>query len=249
MVYVHCGGGLSRSAAVVLAFIMKKHELSYADALKRVNKKRKVFPNEGFVEQLKLYESMQWTVNGFNDEYRRFLLKTLTYQLSTDGQTFDIKYRVRSPEKSIESSDKRKIHRILRLRYEGKCVEEYCKKIEDAEQNSGLSVDKGRIYQCYYCRSDLFNEINIIGKIGFGSLCPNMFIEPLDSYSTQSDGPKKGYLKCPKCLIPFGSYNWLLYQPCCHLHEKYKECLAIKVFTNKIFWILFFKSMTKSRQY
>lgn len=198
--------------------------------MKRVYKKRKVFPNDGFVEQLKLYESMRWVVDGFNENYRRFALKTLVYRLITRGQSFE-------PKNGLQKGSKinQQIQRLLCLKNEGKFVEEYWKKIEDAERNSGHSGDKGRVYRCYFCRTDLFNEINIIGRTGFGSLCANIFIEPLDTYSTQSDGPKKGYLKCPKCLIPFGAYNWLLYKPCCHLHQKHSQCLAIKVFPNKIF--------------
>ena len=221
VVYVHCGGGVSRSATIVIAFIMKKYRISYIDALRRVYKKRKVFPNDGFEEQLKLYEQMQWFTDGFNEQYRRFLLKTLTYQLSTDGVP-------------IKSSDKGFGNSRMRFDYETDCVRNYFEKIANAEQMAQSYrnleiIDKGLPYYCYYCRTELFNQINII----CGDRC-HLFIEPLQSYCTQSEGVKNGYLKCPNCLIHFGTYNWLLYPAYCTSYEKYKECLALRVSLSKL---------------
>jgi len=50
--YVHCISGVSRSATIVLAFLMLKRELSLMDALKLVREKRKILPNDGFLQQL-----------------------------------------------------------------------------------------------------------------------------------------------------------------------------------------------------
>lgn len=52
---VHCQAGVSRSASVVTAFLIKKFKVSFKVALKFVQSKRKVVnPNEGF--QLGLVE-------------------------------------------------------------------------------------------------------------------------------------------------------------------------------------------------
>jgi len=54
---VHGNAGISRSAAVVLGFIMEKYRLSYENAYKLVQKRRFcINPNEGFIQQLKEYE-------------------------------------------------------------------------------------------------------------------------------------------------------------------------------------------------
>lgn len=46
---VHCQQGVSRSASIVIAFIMKKFRVKYPVALKFVQSKRDVVkPNEGF---------------------------------------------------------------------------------------------------------------------------------------------------------------------------------------------------------
>lgn len=51
-VYVHCHQGISRSATIVLAYLMLKCDLPLLEALKTVRDKRLVHPNDGFVKQL-----------------------------------------------------------------------------------------------------------------------------------------------------------------------------------------------------
>ena len=58
-ILVHCMGGASRSPTFVIAYIMWKYTLSYNNALELVNQKRPfIFPNDGFKEQLKLFETL-----------------------------------------------------------------------------------------------------------------------------------------------------------------------------------------------
>ncbi|XP_060075360.1 dual specificity protein phosphatase 3-like [Ylistrum balloti] len=56
-VYVHCMMGISRSATIVLAFLLLKKNLSLLEAVKMIRAKREVFPNEGFIRQLCMLES------------------------------------------------------------------------------------------------------------------------------------------------------------------------------------------------
>jgi len=57
-VLVYCKAGISRSAAIVLAFLMWSEEMAYHSALKTLRQKRRyVSPNSGFQKQLKKYES------------------------------------------------------------------------------------------------------------------------------------------------------------------------------------------------
>ena len=56
-VLVHCAAGVSRSAAVVASYLMKKHGISRDEALLRTRKQRPIImPNEGFMDQLSRYE-------------------------------------------------------------------------------------------------------------------------------------------------------------------------------------------------
>ncbi|XP_030297357.1 dual specificity protein phosphatase 13 [Sparus aurata] len=51
-VFVHCAVGVSRSAALVMAFLMIHHHLSLLSSVRCVQQKRWIFPNRGFLRQL-----------------------------------------------------------------------------------------------------------------------------------------------------------------------------------------------------
>ncbi|CAK1599282.1 unnamed protein product [Parnassius mnemosyne] len=75
-VLVHCYFGVSRSAAVVIAYIMEKYGLCYEDAFTLVkNKRRFIGPNLGFVAQLKLFGHMGYQINRDDPRFKQFRLK------------------------------------------------------------------------------------------------------------------------------------------------------------------------------
>ncbi|XP_040928340.2 dual specificity protein phosphatase 26-like isoform X1 [Betta splendens] len=51
-VLVHCHVGVSRSATLVLAYLMLKHQLTLVEAICAVKENRGVIPNRGFLRQL-----------------------------------------------------------------------------------------------------------------------------------------------------------------------------------------------------
>ena len=51
-VLVHCAVGVSRSATLVLAYLMIRQNLTLVDAIKTVKDHRGVIPNRGFLRQL-----------------------------------------------------------------------------------------------------------------------------------------------------------------------------------------------------
>lgn len=80
-VYVHCVAGISRSATLVIAYIMKTRSMSYTEAYEMVLLKRRVIdPNEGFVRQLTLYHKMRYMIDIGNPEYRRMVLEALVFE-------------------------------------------------------------------------------------------------------------------------------------------------------------------------
>lgn len=52
-VFVHCAMGVSRSASLVLAFLMIHKNMTLVDALKTVGSHRNICPNTGFLSQLR----------------------------------------------------------------------------------------------------------------------------------------------------------------------------------------------------
>lgn len=69
-VLVHCLAGISRSATIVIAYLMKLNKIGFDQSFNFVKKRRKIiFPNPGFVRQLRVYSS-QMKVKGFGDTNR-----------------------------------------------------------------------------------------------------------------------------------------------------------------------------------
>ena len=51
-IFVHCKEGVSRSASLVLAYLVRDQEMLLKDAVRLVRSKRAISPNEGFLQQL-----------------------------------------------------------------------------------------------------------------------------------------------------------------------------------------------------
>lgn len=52
-VFVHCAVGVSRSASLVLAYLMIHHRYTLLEAINKVKERRWIFPNKGFLKQLR----------------------------------------------------------------------------------------------------------------------------------------------------------------------------------------------------
>jgi protein-tyrosine phosphatase len=80
-VLIHCGMGISRSATVVLAYLMYSKKMYLNDAVLFVLKSRLcIFPNDGFIIQLIEFENKLFGTRSFlpdKDGLRKF--KTLIY--------------------------------------------------------------------------------------------------------------------------------------------------------------------------
>ncbi|KAE9586305.1 putative phosphoric monoester hydrolase [Lupinus albus] len=74
------------SAAVITAYLMRTEHLSLEDALESLRQSCEfVCPNDGFLEQLKLFEEMGFKVDYTTPIYRRFRLKILGDHFSVSG--------------------------------------------------------------------------------------------------------------------------------------------------------------------
>ncbi|XP_012270303.1 dual specificity protein phosphatase MPK-4 [Orussus abietinus] len=75
-ILVHCYFGVSRSATIVIAYIMKKQGISYYSAFETVKTKRCfVGPNPGFEAQLKLYREMNFSIDNANVHFKMYRLQ------------------------------------------------------------------------------------------------------------------------------------------------------------------------------
>ncbi|XP_063913225.1 dual specificity protein phosphatase MPK-4-like [Zophobas morio] len=84
-VLVHCLMGVSRSASVVIAFMMKKYQLTYEEAYEKVNQKRRIYPNPGFEAQLKLYEAVGCQLEAKDISNKLFRLYIAAREINSHG--------------------------------------------------------------------------------------------------------------------------------------------------------------------
>ncbi|KAI8819665.1 protein-tyrosine phosphatase-like protein [Fimicolochytrium jonesii] len=77
-VLVHCVAGVSRSAAVVIAYLMKTRKMDLKSAFAFVMAVRpSIGPNEGFMHQLQLWEAMNCELDPAYPGYRMFRMKQM----------------------------------------------------------------------------------------------------------------------------------------------------------------------------
>lgn len=92
--------GMSRSATIACAYLMKKYNLSYEKALEQLRTKRPcVYPNPGFARQLRLYHSMNYSYNPDQSPYKQ---RSKSNQLPTENNFDDVIPIVRNEGATIE---------------------------------------------------------------------------------------------------------------------------------------------------
>ena len=58
-VFVHCFGGASRSASIIIAYLMWKNAISYEESFDILKKLRPIInPNDGFIKQLQIFDKL-----------------------------------------------------------------------------------------------------------------------------------------------------------------------------------------------
>ena len=130
-VYVHCHAGISRSATIVISFLMKKYHINADIALNMVSKSIcKVSPNDGFIDQLKLYEKWGYELDARNKDYRKLVVNNLIHKVKYLNfyETFS--------GKSLKEST----------------ITNYLGKIKQIDDKLNES-DKGNKYVCRTCKS------------------------------------------------------------------------------------------------
>lgn len=69
-VLVHCQQGVSRSAAFVIAYLMRRDRRGLDEVLADVKSRRKVRPSENFMTQLESWDQMEYEI--WEDEEKKF---------------------------------------------------------------------------------------------------------------------------------------------------------------------------------
>ncbi|KAK4294730.1 hypothetical protein Pmani_032662 [Petrolisthes manimaculis] len=189
-VLVHCHWGVSRSATLVTAYVMKKYALTLEEALARVKSKRRVaFPNSGFMAQLLLYEKMGYQLDTSNLQYKLYLLKAAGALFAKGKRELDARYEVIvHPDLSAGSvAYKCKNCRSFLVGAEAVLPHQIGETPDWTDNKWSGTADK---------------------------ICDEgVFTFPIKWMSNQ-DKPIAGKLHCPKCDTKVGNYNWVAGYKC-----------------------------------
>ncbi|KAL0339777.1 UNVERIFIED_CONTAM: Dual specificity protein phosphatase 12 [Sesamum radiatum] len=198
-VLVHCFAGVSRSAAIVAAYLMKSEQLSQEDAIESLREScETVCPNDGFLDQLKMFEQMGFKVDRASPIYKRFRLKVLgdSYNRGEkiDGSKFGADPGLTAEKNStnIEASPSpayrcKKCRRLVALQ----------ENVLDHVPGEGETC-----FEWYKRRSG--NPLNRSSE----SECSSIFVEPLRWMTTVEEGALEGKLSCAHCEARLGYFNW-----------------------------------------
>ncbi|KAL5811992.1 hypothetical protein ACOSQ3_026942 [Xanthoceras sorbifolium] len=203
-VLVHCFAGVSRSAAIITAYLMRTEQLSSEDALESLRQSCEfVGPNDGFLEQLKMFEEMGFKVDHTSTIYKRFRLKVLGDSYNR-GEKIDSSKFGADPGLPLE--------------------------ISSGVEVSPNGRDNGNpAYRCKKCRRVVALQENVVehipgeGETAFEwhkrrsgnrfnksdeSECSSIFVEPLRWMTAVEEGALEGKLLCAQCEARLGYFNW-----------------------------------------
>ncbi|XP_067009394.2 dual specificity protein phosphatase MPK-4 [Anabrus simplex] len=193
VVLVHCYFGVSRSATIVIAYIMKKHNLSYEEAFQRVKERRRfVGPNPGFQSQLRLFELMGFQIDKHNVQFRMFRL-----QIAAD-QVKKVKILPQSCVDVMKSDPNLITVRPEPLVY--RCRK--CRRILASASNllPHVKKEKPSWVDDKWTKEDHSTL----------ALCSETyFVEPI-VWMTCVTNNLQGKLHCPKCNSKLGSFSWIM---------------------------------------
>ncbi|KAL3682065.1 hypothetical protein R1sor_000087 [Riccia sorocarpa] len=212
-VLVHCMAGVSRSAAVILAYLMRTERLSVEDALTSLRESSATAcPNSGFMDQLQMFEDMGFKVDHGSSIYKKFHVFNL-------GEAY-------GKGEKIESS-----------RFASDPGEASSSLIEDLVSKLCVNgVEKSpMLYRCRKCRRLVASESNVVThNLGLGESsfktkrkasgrcddygepkCSSIFVEPMKWMTAVVQGDVEGKLLCATCEARLGNFNWAGLQCSC----------------------------------
>ncbi|ODM91541.1 Dual specificity protein phosphatase 12, partial [Orchesella cincta] len=193
-ILVHCYYGVSRSATIVLAYLMHKYNISLEEALERVKSKREAIgPNHGFISQLKLYEKMGYHIDRSSPVFKRFRLHMAALKMKSVKVLPPPYTDVIRPDPALFSVRPEPV--VYRCKK--------CRRILASGSNL-LLHNEGK--------TPRWPEFLVEQDEATTSLCTQMhFIEPI-VWMREAAHNLQGKLHCPNalCKSKLGSFSWVM---------------------------------------
>ncbi|KAM7269992.1 hypothetical protein ACFE04_029206 [Oxalis oulophora] len=197
-VLVHCFAGVSRSAAIVTAYLMRTEKLSQEDALESLRQSCEfVCPNDNFLDQLKMFEEMGFKVDRASPIYKRFRLKILGESYNRGEKIDSSKF---SPDPGLPKEASPQGETKSQCAY--RCKK--CRRIVALQDNVVDHIPgEGEMSYDWHKRKsrNSFNKST-------DSECTSIFLEPLQWMRTVEEGGLEGKLSCVHCEARLGYFNW-----------------------------------------
>ncbi|GFS82990.1 dual specificity protein phosphatase MPK-4 [Nephila pilipes] len=184
---VHCYGGVSRSATLVVAYLMKKYNIGVEEALQKVKDKRYcACPNAGFLSQLRLYETMKNTLDEDNIDYKIFSLYHLGRKVSSGNNFSAIQNYLSKFKEKAFNGDKFKCRK--------------CRKCLFLKSNIIPHIQGQDLYWNNFAQQLISEQSQTVCK-------NSLFIEFLP-WMIEAHQSISGKIHCPECDSKIGTFFW-----------------------------------------
>ncbi|KAG5420989.1 YVH1 [Candida metapsilosis] len=195
-VLVHYAQGVSRSVTIIMMYLMKHYKLNIDQALHAVKRKcPQAGPNPSFIEQIKLYESMNFAVDENNAQYREFI-KTLSLKKDPSGDNLREITMNQTTTDSTQSLYDLRCKRCRKVLAHSTNIEDHQVPTSDSRQSQFIKTAP--------------NSRRIISVQSASNQCSHYFFtEPVDWMRPELEKSEiEGKFSCPKCSSKVGGYSW-----------------------------------------
>ncbi|XP_034197795.1 dual specificity protein phosphatase 12-like isoform X2 [Prunus dulcis] len=203
-VLVHCFAGVSRSASIITAYLMRTEHLSQEDALGSLRQSCEfVCPNDGFLHQLKMYEEMGFKVDRASPIYKSFRLKVL-------GESYHHGDKIDSSKFGADPGLPGEVASGVKTAQNGgktgtpafRCKK--CRRIV-ALQDDVVDHIPGEGEKSFEWRKRKSSNLSRkSSNLSEDSECSSIFVEPQRWMTAEG----KGKLSCAHCEARLGYFNW-----------------------------------------
>ena len=206
VVAVHCHAGVSRSSAVVAAYLMREEGLGCEEALEAVEAAGGC-PNDGFRAQLEMWEAMGARATTASESYKLWSVAKIARERDERGY-LEATSVMRDPgaEGAVEDP------------FGGGWVS--CRKCRRrlARGAHVLPHAHGQGIDAFTWKTKRKEEARGETNWSASKQCSSMFVAPLSWMKGIEDGdggPTSGKLACPRCDVKIGAFDWAGIQCSC----------------------------------